>query len=126
MKLVELLQALVEGKKLCMATWRSDAYISLGPDGLVDEKGAVYDGYEVFDTPEYFRLYTEPSIYLTPNHVGRRVRVRSGDICLVTAIWIYDNEVQYESGVHTWRQDGTSLTRPSYDIVEILPDKGTT
>ena len=71
-----------------------------------------------------FEIYEEPKpeIELGPEHVGKRVRLRNGDISLITD---YErDEETFHSSNNVWKNDGKyrdmSIENSNYDIVEIL------
>lgn len=82
MKLKEAMQRLIDGEKLCLPQWEPKRYVYINDKGkLVAECG--YSCYHAVNNLNEFIPYTEPIIALTPNDVGKRVRLRNGTVYLL-------------------------------------------
>ncbi len=128
MKPIERFQALLDGKKIRRLSHPDGIYIKL-EDGIpkrgydkVNFKPLNESGFYCLFREDDWELYEEPKpeIKLTPAMVGRAVRLRDGQIHLITEC-CKDGEM-FRSSSYIWEANGEShLYRKEYDIVEVLP-----
>lgn len=129
----EIFEALLSGKRICHAQSRRDMYY------LNIEGKLLYQAYGLFfptekclvefGSPLSWEIYEEPNkeIKLTPDMVGRKVRLRNGNIEIICRYISSRDEIykrEYwtysagccENGNHMGNTGGPS----EFDIVEIL------
>ncbi len=128
MKPIERFQALLDGKKI-KCVLNNHRYIELLENRhLVDEYGAEHLGnyFELFDPKREWELYEEPKpeIKLTPEMVGKRVRLRFGGMEVLTR---YNpracEDSQYETTDTYYSENGRVMesSESDTDIVEVYP-----
>lgn len=80
----DVFQALIDGKKVRRADWKKDCYIYIIDNNVVDEGGDRF--YPDLYPDDEWELYQEPTdtLHITESDVGRAVRLRNGDITMIT------------------------------------------
>lgn len=121
MKPIERFQALLDGKKIRRTVWRLAPDECLSTDDINEIRDLLDD---LFDPDISWAIYQEPKdeIKLTPDMVGRKVRLRSRSIVLITrynpelSFWFNEN--------HSWNENGRQVLdmECAFDIVAILPE----
>ena len=122
----EAVQAMLDGKKVTNVAWEDSESIylhwPLGVEGPVWSSGTFYtyiaardSGWEIYEEPT-------PKINLGPEHVGKRVKLRNGDISLITDYELDDET--FHSSTNLWKSNGQYSdmhnSNFNFDIVEIL------
>lgn len=119
----EIWQALLDGKKVKYKVWIPSAYIHFVDGRLECEEGKIVS--ESFSIPLLYELCEEPKpepLNITEEDVGKRVRLRNGDIRLITGFG-YNGYVRVVILTDkTYATNGMwDVSRHSeHDIVEIL------
>jgi hypothetical protein len=106
----EALLALLDGKKVRYYKWDKSEYIEMEKEStsLTDEKGDIQAwNLECYDCSGW-ELYEEPSVRLTPEDVGKRVRLENGDIVLLT--WCNKDGSEFASVSSVYGRDGKDLS----------------
>lgn len=102
---IKRFEALFDGKKIRMIRW--DKYKYIYHDGhYIRERSCVHYErlYTLFNPDEKWELYEEPEnlILLTPEDVGRRVRLKNGDVRIILA-YLANKELWVISSVFSHR-----------------------
>lgn len=146
MKPIERFQALIDGKRLRQANWpKNEFWEKINDVVMLLKKGSksaytkdewTYELCGEIDT--YIALFHEdiewefyewskPEIKLTPEMVGRRVKLRNGDLLILSEFDRAHNV--FRGGSRTWLSCGkfwrfgfsNFVDDSEFDIVEILP-----
>jgi len=124
---IERFEALLGGKKIRVATWFNKfAYIEFKyPHGIVCEDSDVRNDFMGMLGSEDFQweIYEEPKpeINLTPDDVGKRVKLRNGDITVVTSWRSESNTFCVDSYGFSYHTNGKNADKEDFNIIEVLP-----
>jgi hypothetical protein len=117
----EAVQALLDGKKVRYYKWDKSEYIEMYnvSTRLIDEDGDPhYWNLECYDCSGW-ELYEESPVHLTPEDVGRRARLRNGNIVLLT--WCAKDGQTFSSPNGIYDCNGVSKAGiPEWSIKELL------
>ncbi len=116
MTLKEKLEALVRGEKLGSGDDPKE-YIHLVNDHVIDESGY---GIDLNNIACFDHLFQSKGFNLGPEHVGKRVKLRNGDVVAILGnnhqgVWF----VCFREIIFV-KPDGTHRADETWDIVEIL------
>lgn len=117
----EMWKALLGGAKVRKTTWAQGLYFVLDEEGELINQGGYKDSFIYTTYASEGKLYEEPKLILGPEHVGRRVKLRNGDIELITA-YRFETRYPVRAADYQWYIDGqySTVSIDIYDIVEIL------
>jgi hypothetical protein len=122
MKFWEAMKALQEGAKILSLP---NSYMHIKDDELQFENGdRVILPISVFLNRDNFEIYQEPcvpQVKLTPEHVGRKVRLRNGDVAVIVSFWKEDS--LFAAGGSHYACNGRKfpIDASELEIIEILP-----
>ena len=117
----EAVQALLDGKKVRYKDWDPSEYVEMEKEStdIKDERGDPQGwNLECYDSSGW-ELYEESPIHLTPEDVGRRARLRNGNIVLLT--WCAKDGQTFSSPNGIYDCNGVSKAGiPEWSIKELL------
>ncbi len=121
----EAVQAMLDGKKVSALHEDWKEYYIWWPENSKDlrtpKDSTFFPIIDLWDWKWKIYVDSEPKILLTPEHVGRRVKIREGDIYLITGFKA-KSEYPVISFDSSWKLNGQYDDEETrmLDIVEIL------